>query len=233
MRVVTFAALVLSSSLGFAEELNVPLRTVTSVPVGRHTILPLPPGVRSATTADSKVAIAQVLSDGEVLVTGISRGRTTITIKGAAKPDVTYDLSVEAMAAMAPSRPSDMVALGVGYQKSFLAPDVKRVAVGDPKVADVTVVDGKEILLTGIAPGRTSLLVWRTNDVRSSYVVKVEEKPTEEVLKEIRELLGPMEGVRLRIIGERIFMDGEVETPEDGVLVKKVCALYPTELVCM
>lgn len=232
MRALVVAVVALSSFPASAVDLNVPLRPVTSVAVGRHLLIPLPSGVRSATTGDAKIATVQVLSDSEVLVTGNSRGRTTISIKGAGRPDTVYELSVEATAAVAQAKPTDMIVLGVGHQKSFIAADVKRIAVGDPKIADVTVVDGKEILITGVAPGRTSLLVWR-GDVHLSYVLKVEEKPLEETQKEIRELLGPMEGVRLRVIGERIFLDGEVETPEDGMLVKKVCALFPVELVCM
>jgi pilus assembly protein CpaC len=37
---------------------------------------------------------------------------------------------------------------------------VRQVAIGDPAVADVEVISGRELLVTGKAPGATSLLVW-------------------------------------------------------------------------
>ncbi|HXG27296.1 MAG TPA: type II and III secretion system protein family protein [Nevskiales bacterium] len=37
---------------------------------------------------------------------------------------------------------------------------VSRVAVGNPEVADVNVIRGRDVLLTGKKPGRTTLLVW-------------------------------------------------------------------------
>lgn len=37
---------------------------------------------------------------------------------------------------------------------------VTRVAIGNPEVADVNIVKGRELLLTGKQPGRTSLIIW-------------------------------------------------------------------------
>ena len=67
-----------------------------------------------------------------------------------------------------------VISLGVGQQKILQLGNVARVAIGEPEVADVKQVgSGGELLLTGIGEGRTSLLVWRKNDTRLSYVVVV------------------------------------------------------------
>jgi pilus assembly protein CpaC len=50
---------------------------------------------------------------------------------------------------------------------------VARVAIGNPEVADVNIVKGRDVLLTGKKPGRTSLIIWHAGTVRSEYIVVV------------------------------------------------------------
>lgn len=51
--------------------------------------------------------------------------------------------------------------VGQGLQQDIRSPvAITRVAVGDPKVADVHVNGDQGFLLTGVAPGATSLMVW-------------------------------------------------------------------------
>ncbi len=228
------AIAVLVSLPASSEEPPDPLHAAVSVGAGRHVVIHVPAGTRSVGSLDSRVVHTQLLSDTEALLTGVMHGETTIVARGRDGTETTFDVTVDASSLPTPDpKPAEILSLGVGHQKTFVVSDIRRVAIGDPKVADVSVIDGKEILLTGVAPGRTSLLIWRGRDVHVSYVVSVEEKPIEDYANEIRQLLGLMEGIRLRVIGERIFLDGEVETKEDGELVKRVCDLYPQVLVCL
>lgn len=56
---------------------------------------------------------------------------------------------------------------------------IGRIAVGDPKIADVALLNSAELLVTGKAPGTTSLLIWSRSAARRSsgqpttYTVKV------------------------------------------------------------
>ena len=51
--------------------------------------------------------------------------------------------------------------VGEGMQQEVQSPvAITRVAVGDPKIADVRVNGNQAFLLTGMAPGATSLMVW-------------------------------------------------------------------------
>lgn len=51
--------------------------------------------------------------------------------------------------------------VGEGLQQALQTPvAITRVAVGDPKIADVRVNGNQAFLLTGIAPGATSLMIW-------------------------------------------------------------------------
>ncbi|MES2684419.1 MAG: type II and III secretion system protein family protein [Pseudomonadota bacterium] len=77
-----------------------------------------------------------------------------------------------ALAAVASSIPDDrIVAVESGVHKLLRQPQaVGRVAVGDPSVAEVTVINRREILITGKKNGITSLLVWPKSGTRDAPV---------------------------------------------------------------
>lgn len=121
------------------------------------------------------------------------------------------------------------ISLGVGQQKVIQVSNVARLAIGEPDVADVKQVGGgNELLVTGVSEGRTSLLVWRTNDTRLSYVVIVRKQDPKEVVSEVRALLGDREGIQIRVVGDRVYLDGETITTEDYERVQQIVALYPS-----
>ena len=119
------------------------------------------------------------------------------------------------------------ISIGVGQQKVIQVGNVARVAIGDPEVADVKQVGGGDLLITGINEGRTSLLVWKTNDSRVSYAVVVRKQDPKEVVSEVRALLGDREGIQIRVVGERVYLDGETITTDDYERVQQIIALYP------
>jgi pilus assembly protein CpaC len=121
------------------------------------------------------------------------------------------------------------ISLGVGQQKIITVSNVQRVAIGDPDVADVKQVGGgSELLVTGVAEGRTSLLVWRVNDSRISYLVVVRKQDPKEVVSEVRALLGDREGIQIRVVGDRVYLDGETITTDDYERVGQIVSLYPS-----
>ena len=121
------------------------------------------------------------------------------------------------------------ISLGVGQQKVIQVSNVARVAIGEPDVADVKQVGGgNELLVTGVGEGRTSLLVWRNNDTRLSYVIVVRKQDPKEVVSEVRALLGDREGIQIRVVGDRVYLDGETITTDDYERVQQVTQLYPS-----
>src|SRR5258708_10789429 len=115
-----------------------------------------------------------------------------------------------------------------GQQKVIQICNVARVAIGNPEIAGVKQVGGGgDLLLTGINEGRTSLLVWKGNDARLSYVIAVRRQDPKEVVSEVRALLGEREGIQIRVVGERVYLDGETITTDDYERVQQVIALYP------
>ncbi len=122
-----------------------------------------------------------------------------------------------------------VIALGVGQQKVIQLADVSRVAIGEPEIADVKQVGGGgELLITGVGEGRTSLLVWRRNRGRLSYLVTVRAQDPKDLVSEVRALLGDREGIQVRVVGDHVYLEGETLTADDWARVQQVAQLFPT-----
>ncbi|AKQ66993.1 Type II/IV secretion system secretin RcpA/CpaC, associated with Flp pilus assembly [Myxococcus hansupus] len=119
------------------------------------------------------------------------------------------------------------VSLGVGSQKVITIPGLSRVALGDPSIADVKTLGSGQLLITGQAEGKTTLLVWKSSGQRVSYLVAVRKQDPNEVITEIKRLLGEIEGVSVRMVGDRIYLDGQAYTTQDADRIEQVVGLYP------
>jgi pilus assembly protein CpaC len=85
--------------------------------------------------------------------------------------------------------------------------DVTRIAVTNPGVADATVVQAREILIDGKAPGTISLVLWGT-DRREQYELIVEPAVTN-LQQKLQELF-PGEDIQVGITDEAIVLSGRV-----------------------
>ncbi|KPG83045.1 MULTISPECIES: type II and III secretion system protein family protein [Pseudomonas] len=94
------------------------------------------------------------------------QSRLRPTLKPALRALLLLGLSMDtALAAVGncsalPRLPS-VIEIGEGFQQDMQSPvAITRLAVGDPKIADVHANGGSSFLLTGVGPGATSLMVW-------------------------------------------------------------------------
>jgi len=120
------------------------------------------------------------------------------------------------------------ILLAVGMQKPLTIPGLTRVYVANPAVADVKHLGGNQILVIGVAEGRTTLLATQSSGEKVQYMVLVKRQDPNEIVAEIRKLLGEMEGVTVRIVGEHIYLDGHVYSAGDTDRIEQVAALYPS-----
>ena len=119
------------------------------------------------------------------------------------------------------------ISLGVGTQKVITVPNISRIAVGDPSIADVKTIGNSQILIIGAGEGKTTLLIWKSSGQRVSYLVTVRKQDPNEVISEIKKLLGEIEGVTVRMVGDRIYLDGQAYTTQDADRIEQVVGLYP------
>jgi pilus assembly protein CpaC len=119
------------------------------------------------------------------------------------------------------------IALGVGTQKVMNIPGIQRIAVGDASIADVKTIGNNQVLIIGAGEGKTTLLIWKSSGQRVSYTVSVRKQDPNEVISEIKKLLGEIEGVTVRMVGDRIYLDGQAYTSQDAERIEQVVGLYP------
>lgn len=100
--------------------------------------------------------------------------------------------------------------------KVFPVKRLRRVAVGDPKVADVTVLGEKELLLVANDVGTTSLIIWDESGQRSFNIIVIEQD-SERVAQRIRELLvsADISGLRVKAEQEKAYVMGDALTQLD------------------
>ncbi len=85
--------------------------------------------------------------------------------------------------------------------------DIRRVSIGKPEIADVTVVTPKQLMVTGKAPGETTLIYWTEAGVPTSVDVSVWVDS------------GVRKGLEKIVPGEKFEMSG---TPETMILTGSV-----------
>jgi pilus assembly protein CpaC len=90
--------------------------------------------------------------------------------------------------------------------------DITRIAITNPVVADANVVQPREILIDGKAPGTISLIVWGANGRREQYDVVVEQ-PIPALEQQLHQLF-PGEAIQIAVNADAIVLSGRVSSTE-------------------
>jgi pilus assembly protein CpaC len=94
------------------------------------------------------------------------------------------------------------------------ADEIRRLAVSNPAVAEVLVVSSKEVLVNGVGPGQTTLLVWPKEGDRVVYNVVVENAAS--AVEAIRGQLArefPNQDVSIEMENGTVFLRGTMKDP--------------------
>lgn len=103
----------------------------------------------------------------------------------------------------------DSMDLVVGQQQVLTLPGIKRVAIANPAIADVKALDGGDLLVSGVAPGKTELTLWQGEKIlRYTITVSTANSP-----KQVADLLNSqlsqigLPGARATAVGRTIFVE--------------------------
>lgn len=131
------------------------------------------PVARVSVTDPELVAVD---ADGVRLrVRALRAGRGTLEVAFEDGAAVTYDVSVAGArraAAAAPTAGAREIDVAVGARRRVAAPGVARAFVEENGVARV-VVDGRDVVIDGLAPGTASLVLVDEAGARTSWTVRV------------------------------------------------------------
>jgi pilus assembly protein CpaC len=123
---------------------------------------------------------------------------------------VTMDGAVRAQQTPAAGETIPRINLTAGRSTVMMVDyDVTRIAVTNPSVADATVVQPREILIDGKAPGTISLIIWGAGR-RTQYDLVVE-APIPALEQQLQALF-PGEDIRIGMNDQAIILSGNVST---------------------
>lgn len=124
------------------------------------------------------------------------------------------------------------VAMGIDIIEKLDFDYSTKVTIGNENLLKLVLIPTKrEIVFKGISPGRTNVTI-RDNvgDVRLQYTVVITATGKSNVVSELRELIGDVEGLDIGIRGGKVFVGGEIVVPDDLGRVSQVLASYPEVL---
>lgn len=101
--------------------------------------------------------------------------------------------------------------IGVGDSMVLEVPNLEKMAIGDPRIADATVVAPEQILINGLHEGVTSLHIWAKKIVKK-HTIRVIEK--EFPLQEISKIKG-LENITASFVGKSLVLKGQVKTQHE------------------
>jgi Flp pilus assembly secretin CpaC len=142
--------------------------------------------------------------------------------------------ALPAGATKAPAAPgaANQIEVTVSTFVVLVAPDdLQTVAVADPNIADVVVINSRAVLVNGKAPGATSLVIV-DKKIRQYHVQVVPapgDKPSDLVGSVATAINLP--DVQVRAVRGAIVLDGQVTSAEEKRMAEEVAGLYAPKVV--
>jgi len=96
---------------------------------------------------------------------------------------------------------------------------LKRVAVGESKIADVAVIENDTLLINGVSPGYTTLIIWDDTGMSKLDLVVTAQPPVD--LSLVQRLLEPWD-VQLNWWKERLVIQGTVDSEAEKERVENI-----------
>ena len=120
----------------------------------------------------------------------------------------------------------------VGQQKTVPARNATDFWVTDQKICAYEGLRDA-ILLIGRSVGTTTMTIKYRDGRLEERFIKVITRDPRQVLSEIQELLGYIEGIEYKIIGDKVILDGTVLTYRDKARIDRVLEIYPNQVIDM
>jgi pilus assembly protein CpaC len=117
--------------------------------------------------------------------------------------------------------------LMIDEMEVVLAQGLKRVAIANPGIAGIKVISDKEVMVVGKSTGTTTLIIWDKTGKKTISITVIKEN-IEKKMEQIRRLLKSvnMTTVAVTAEGDKIFLSGVLERPEDMDVLKGVIAPF-------
>ena len=116
-------------------------------------------------------------------------------------------------AALAAEWPQVMT-LFAGQSTVIEAGGAGRISVGDTEIVSTTMLESGEIILIAEEEGETNIIVWFKDGQRKTLPVVVVASNGWRESMEVKALLNDINGAKVRTIGSRIIVDGQLDSSD-------------------
>ena len=108
---------------------------------------------------------------------------------------------------------ADRIELYSGEMKILKLSNIERIAVGNPSVVSNSLLNNGQLLLIGESEGATQIHIWFHDGTERDYSVYVGSAANNLIARkqQVEELLADVGGLKVRIVGEKIVLSGEIE----------------------
>ncbi len=117
--------------------------------------------------------------------------------------------------------------LHVGESRVLPAPGVARLAVGNGQVLSASALDQREVLVFANAAGASTLFVWNRQGQITRYKLNVSANDAARLAREVQTFLGPVAGLRVAPIGDKVIVEGEALSDADLARIEQLAQRYP------
>src|SRR5579872_5530328 len=116
-----------------------------------------------------------------------------------------------------PSQTTASRELAVTVGKSVLVDSpqtIERIAVSNGSLAEAVAISPHEVMLNGLAPGETSLIIWQQGGNRLFFDLTVQRNETrlDGIRREMAQELGGDNKITINMEGDNVFLRGPVPT---------------------
>jgi pilus assembly protein CpaC len=102
-----------------------------------------------------------------------------------------------------------------------------RIAVGNGKIVSVSPVGAEQVVLIGQAVGESVVQLWLADGRQHRMTVTVGPADIDALRKTIDDLLVGVEGVKTRVVGRRILLEGDAADSRARERAAAIAAMYP------
>ncbi len=122
--------------------------------------------------------------------------------------------------------------LVVGSQKVLPATGVKSVSSGNPSIVRIVIPkDQSKIILKAMRAGTTTITLIKQDGSTEDITVNVIAHDPQKIKREVEQLLDGVEGIEIKVVGDKVIIDGEILTEKDNKRIDKVLKLYGNQVV--
>lgn len=121
------------------------------------------------------------------------------------------------------------LAIGIDEVRKFDYKFNPKIQIGDQSKIKLIVSPAKqEITFRGLKGGKTSVTIRdASGDIRDIFLVNVTTDGNSNIVRELRELIGDIEGIEINIRGGKVIVEGEIVVPDKIGRISTVLARYP------